>query len=138
MVNTQTTSDIDAYSCNYVNDMKPQVLYNNATGSNGSITLSDYIYNYESIKIYYRNNDNVYNSLDIYIGKQNVTRVFSMGSWTSSNNIMYFKYKCSTMNGKSISNYGSTPYIEYYQSSSGISWSGNNNLIYIVRVEGYK
>lgn len=53
VVDAYSTSTQDAYSCNYVNGKTGVVLYDNASGSTGAITLSDSIANYTEIEIEY-------------------------------------------------------------------------------------
>ena len=48
-----SASSTDGYSCNYVNGKTGVVLYDNASGSTGAITLSDSVANYTEIEIEY-------------------------------------------------------------------------------------
>ena len=74
VVNTQSDSQTNAYSCEYVNDhFGGVVLYNNSTGTNGTVTLSDNINNYKYIEIFgYSNlfNSSIYTKYDVNLGKK--------------------------------------------------------------------
>lgn len=125
----------------FLNEVLGKVLYENNNGSNETITLNDNVSNYEYIKIFYKNNDNVFNSVDVHIAKTNTAKIVALGAWTSASDFMYFKYKNITISGNIISNtstFAKYPFIEYSMSTSGISWLGQNNYIYITRVVGYK
>lgn len=126
---------------NVLKDVLGVILYENSDGSNTNITLNDNVSNYEYIKIFYKNNDNVFNSVDVYIAKTNMAKVVALGAWTISSDVMYFKYKNITISENIISNttaLAEYPFIEYSMSTSGIIWLGQNNYIYITRVVGYK
>jgi len=56
VVDTYSTSTQDAYSCNYVNGKTGVILYDDANGSTGTITLSDSVSNYTYIEIEYNRN----------------------------------------------------------------------------------
>ena len=91
---SRTTSDSDTYSCTYVNNWngaydssnnshltyahqgtiqcKPKNLYNNATGTNGTVTLSETSANFNYIEIFYYakiSNTNFYGSVKVYSPK---------------------------------------------------------------------
>lgn len=56
VVNTKSNSTTDSYSCDYNNNYfapKGTVLYENASGSNGNVTVSDHLYNYDYVDIIY-------------------------------------------------------------------------------------
>lgn len=56
VVNTYSESQENAYSCDYINDnfiIKGTTLYDNSSGSNATITLSDNISNYSYLEIYF-------------------------------------------------------------------------------------
>lgn len=112
------------------------VLYNNATGTNGNITLSQTAANFDHMRIYYRanrNNVNYYSSVDVYApnGKTAVLQVMMIdGSYA------YHNYKAASISARTIT-----------VSNNGYGWYGNNqssattenqNNIYVVRVEGWK
>lgn len=51
--NEKSSSTTDAYSCNYINKFETTVLYENADGTCGNITLNDSIANYKYYEIIY-------------------------------------------------------------------------------------
>ena len=111
-----------------------EVLYNNATGTNGTVTLSETSANFDYIEVFYRNNDNLYSSLKVY--QPNGKKITMRGALTASGTLTYIKEKNCLISGTSI-----TPqdYVEYAIGASGISnYNGSNNLIYITRVIGYR
>lgn len=74
VVNEKTTSDKDTYSCDYINGT---TLYENASGSNETITLSDSAENYSKLIIEYKSSNGVYSSVEI--SNPNSKRVKLMG-----------------------------------------------------------
>lgn len=114
------------------------VLYDNPSGSNGNITLSDSVANYEYIEIYYRTNDNYVGSQKLYKPNGKTTWLFGVqcgkGSGSTSG-YAYLKCKKVTISEKSINNI-TDGYSEIGIGS--ISTNSNANYIYITRVVGYK
>ena len=116
----------------------PTQLYNNTTGTNGTVTLSASAANYNHMRIYYRasdNNGSPVNSVDIY----------------SPNGKRFSLWTVHTTDGKGFTVRGSMWYISGTSMtvagqggvgwlSSG-SWSGSSDTqtsnIYVVRVEGW-
>lgn len=47
------------------NVLVPTILYDNSSGNNGNITLSDSVANYDYIEIFYKNNDDTYASVKV-------------------------------------------------------------------------
>lgn len=134
VVNDYSTSQENAYSCDYVNDTFGEtVLYNNASGSNAtSITLSDSAANYNYIEIFYRSNDNVYSSLKVDSPNTkliNLTAFYAGGADIYNNSCNY------TINGTSITR--GTGVSWYILSNTTVS-SSNAYNIYITKVIGYK
>lgn len=114
--------------------LAPDVLYNNATGSNGTITLSQSAANFDHLTIYYRDNDNENSSVDVYApnGKQ-VTLATNHPGYDNGN--MYIKARSVLISGTSIA----TASLNRYSQVSvepGLSRSKVNN-IYITRVEAW-
>ena len=109
----------------------PVVLYNDATGTNGSVTLSSSAANYTYLEIFYRGNDSQYSSVKVFEpdGKQ-VSMLVSL----TYNNQIYFKQKIVTISGTSISNKNYSQ--GWFNNSNQQGWSADNN-IYITRVLGY-
>lgn len=114
---------------------KPTVLYNNGTGTTGTVTLSQTAANFTYLKIYYCDNDSIYNCTNIV--SPNGKRAYLLSGYplTSSNQNMNFKHKVVTISGTSISRFGSeTAIIQNGVHPQVI----NENLTKIVRVEGWK
>ena len=108
----------------------PVVLYNDATGTSGSVTLSSSAGNYTYLEIFYKGNDNQYSSVKVFEpdGKQ-VSMLVSL----TYNNRIYFKQKIVTISGTSITNANNS---QGSFNASQQDWN-NANYIYITRVIGY-
>ena len=107
------------------------VLYNDATGTNGTVTLSETSANFTYLEVFYRDHDNHYNSVKIY--SPNGKTFWMDGGWiTDNNNGGNIKVAYSTINGTSITK------TRYLEGTIGGSGTLNNNYIYIVRVVGYR
>lgn len=112
----------------------PTTLYNNSSGSNGTITLSDNSANYSYLEIYFYTNDGWQ-----YKGYQkcmlegsNATYHTLIATWSDTSGRCYLKTKLISISGTSISTVG---YSEVNLSGGGATASNN---IYIRRVLGYK
>lgn len=115
---------------------KRSVLYNNTTGTNGTVTLSASAANYNHMRIYYRGDSNApwHHSMDVVSpnGKECATTlVCTMRAEHSIN----FRSRLSSISGTSITRIYST---------SGNVYAGTNscraadyNEIYITRVEAW-
>lgn len=113
---------------------KPTVLYNNATGTVGTITLSQTAANFTFLKIYYRkNNQNKsYGSVTIYSpnGKTaTITHTFYSGNTYG----IYVQSRDVLINGTSI-----TKVREGWEYIYNDRYNTTSDDIYIVRVEGWK
>ncbi len=113
---------------------KPTNLYNNTSGTNGNVTLSQTAANFTFLQVFYKTNDGSYGCQEIYApnGKTitiNVQRATSTGASDT-----YLKAKDMTISGTSMNN---LYYVETRLYTSGVSNSGGNS-IYIVRVDGWK
>lgn len=109
-------------------------LYNNNTGSNGTITLSQSAANFDHLTIYYRDNDNEFNSVDVY---QPNGKMVALASYHPgyNNGALYLKTRSVTINGTTIS---TTSLNRYSQVAIEPTMTAQkNNLIYITRVEGW-
>lgn len=115
---------------NILNSLIPVVLYNNSSGSNGTITLSETSANFSYIEIFYRNNDNQYNSIKVYQPNGKNVSLISMFVNNELNYVLKSARATISNNTISIVGFGET----YFQSGI-INWSNNT---YITRVVGYK
>ena len=131
IVNSYTESETDAYSCDYINNnYRPTILYNNSTGTNGNITLSDSVANYSTIEVYFYTNDGAgfrgCQKVHVSSGQTVASLIFIH---PTSNNY-YIKVKEISVSGTQLNAVGAK---EIY--SGGTT---NNNYIYITKVLGYK
>lgn len=111
--------------------LKEFVLYNDDTGSNGTITLTDNVSNYKYIEIFYRNNDKIYNSVKVYQANNKV--VWLSTGYISENNVDgNIKYKTVDIKNNTISTFKN---IEVNFNASN---RYNYNYVFITRVVGYK
>lgn len=108
-------------------------LYNNSSGSNTSVTLSDSSANYDKLYIEYKDNDGVYNSAIVL--NPNGKTIYTMIQYPYQNGVSYIKSCQWSISGTTItaSNYGSIT------SRSGQSpTNANSNYLYITKVLGFK
>ena len=124
-------SDYDTEWADPTSGTKEVVLYDNPTGSSGTITLSDSSANYTYLEIFYRNNDNIYSSLKVY--QPNGKQITMMSNWASGANGMYLKGDRGTISGKTITINSST---QVFLGGSVNVAGGNYH--FITRVVGYK
>ena len=108
-------------------------LYNNSTGSATSVSLSSSAANYTYFKIFYRNNDNGYNSLEVY--SPNGKSISLTAPVPVTGNAIYFKTSTWVISGISITK--SLTLEKLLDSGSSVGSTAAGNFIYITRVEGY-
>lgn len=108
-------------------------LYNNTTGSNDTITLSESAANFTYLEIFYRSNDNYYNSTKIYQPNNKTAYLNADYPYTSGEGYSYAKKTSVQIQNTSI-----TPinYAEITLMPTGATIQNKNN-IYITRVVGY-
>lgn len=107
-------------------------LYDNASGTNASLTLSGSAANYEYIEIFFRDNDNNYNSVKVC--NPNGKNVTLISQYNNGNNTAWFKIAIVTISGNSIT-FGNREEVKLINGSSPSISSSSN--IYITRVVGY-
>lgn len=111
---------------------KPTQLYNNATGSNGTITLSSSAANYNHMRIYYKHSsDNTYSSVDVYSPNGKIVLLPIVEATTSA---AWIVGRAVTISGTSIST-ASNWYGEQ-NTTTGASYN-HTNYVNIIRVEGW-
>lgn len=108
------------------------VLYNNSTGTNGAITLNDSFANYDYADIFYRDDNNIYNSTRIY--KNTAWYSLSVFQFEQSSGQVVIRGKNIYVNNNQITNGN---YCATVIKSTGNTLYWNNN-IYITKVVGYK
>ena len=124
---------LEVNDLNILNKILGTELYNNTTGSNNAITLSESADNFTYLEIFYRNNDNYYNSTKIYQPNGKIAYLDADYPYTSGEGYSYTKKTSVQISGTSI-----TPinYVELTIMPTGASIQNKNN-IYITRVVGY-
>ena len=124
---------------NFQIGLKPVVLYDNSTGSNGTITLNDSVTNYSYIEIYYRSNDGYLSSKKVIAGNNYVDLV-AFQPLKTANVVTYAKLRVVSINNNTISTRqedGDFFAKEILVSDTGYQQTATNN-IFITRVLGYK
>lgn len=115
--------------------IKPAVLYNDALGTNSTITLNDSATNYEYIEIIFRNNDNSYQSTGkLYNANGHTIYLISIG--VNSSGKSWLKATEVTLNGNKIT--FSNNYSEITLANSSSVSVTHTNTNFITRVLGYK
>lgn len=129
-----TASETNVYSSvamdNKIQSLKRVTLYENASGTNTTLTLNDSVANYEDIEIFYKSNDNAYSSVKVN-NANNKNIVLVNMTPNTTNNVLYVKATIVKAQNDSITVVDG---LEGY-GSGGIT-AGNKN--YIVKVVGYK
>lgn len=135
VTSTSTTAALSANQGRLLNNnivtLIPVTLYNNASGTNGSITLSTSSENYNRLEIYFRDQEGQYSGAVAFSpnGKRfnlnmTVTNSGINGAWA--------KIKAITISGKSVT-------VDWYcESSITDSTVQKNNFIYITSILGIK
>lgn len=110
-----------------------KVLYENASGSNSNITLSDNASNYEYIEIFYKNNDNAFSSVKVY--QPNGKKVSLISHDNNGKNTVWVKFTLVVISGNTIT-FGNA--VEIALVASNAITASASKLNYITRVIGYK
>lgn len=119
-------------------------LYNNSSGTNGTITLSDDASNYHYLEIFYTDNQKAKNkSVKVYSPNNKIVDLSIIGGWKNSNAPNTdIRTRGIKISGTSITTYtdsstssATTSYLQF--SGTGIGYHSNDNHIYITRVEGH-
>ena len=114
--------------------MTPVVLYNDSTGTNGTITLTQSINNFTRLKIYTRSNDDLIHGYEIYTGFNNSVKADLTQHNFVTNSTCYLKSKWISITGTKLTVGG---YGELSINTSGVIHS-NKDYLYITRIEGYR
>ena len=128
IVNTTNNSTTDGYSCDFINKLQPVVLYDNTTGTNGSITLNDDATNYSYLMVYWKST-------------WNSTRQGVAIAPTFANNWSLFEEVVESGSGssvyKNIAIYAISETNFGYVKASNYN-NQNANTFYITKIVGYK
>jgi len=143
ITNSYSTSTGIGYSANYSNEHFGGVeLYNNASGTNSNVTLSDSADNYNYIEIFFGNSSKTKNdSTKVSKGLYSTTLKIINISKTSTNQNTQEFYKDIAISGTTISVvlnrsvYITSDVADY---STATITQGSDNLVYIYKVIGYK
>lgn len=111
------------YAC-----LKEFILYNDSTGTNGNITLSDNVSNYKYIEIFYRDNSNHYSNVKVY--QANGKRISLLTVYPNSTYHFWFNGALKNINENKITSQDA--------SAMDVNSLYANNNIYITRIVGYK
>ncbi len=135
--NTQSNSQTDTYSCDYVEDhfqLKPTILYENSTGTITSVPLSETVEHFVYIDVSFRK-DNAYNTMRIP-NPHNKSFTLTLWNMWSTNNIQQMFKKISIYGTDISEEYGA--YMNYSTDGNNPSLTIENNTVYITKVVGYK
>ena len=99
-----------------------KVLYENTSGSNGTITLSETSANFSYIEIFYKTNDEIYSS--VKVPSPNGKIVSLMSQWSGT--VVYLKTKMMSISGTTITNHSTTAYSEVKLSQTATVENTNN------------
>ena len=113
--------------------LSQKVLYENTSGSNSNITLSDNASNYEYIEIFFRNNDNAFSSIKVY--QPNGKKVNLISHDNNARNTAWVKFTLVVISDNII-RCGNA--IEIGLAAGSAITASSGNLNYITRVIGYK
>ena len=113
--------------------LNENVLYNNESGSNGTIALSETAKNFKYIEIIFRDNDQTYSSVMVYKPNEKFVDLTTLARWSST---FYIKQKRVAISGTSITSGNATEVQLTTAPKITIKTSANN--IYITRVVGYR
>ncbi len=122
---------------------KEYVLYNNSSGSNGTINLSDSVTNYVKLGIYFRTlnpsssdfTSNVYSYQEIYIST--LSDFYFLLSIVRSNHELYLNF-CSAIAKLELSSFVLFNNRSFYIEVQGSNRGPDSYQIYVTRVVGYK
>jgi hypothetical protein len=125
-------SPLQVYDDNGNEILNENVLYDNESGSNGEITLSESAAGKKYMDIFYRDNDNTYSSVRVYNPDGKYVDISTISRWGTT---LYIKQKRITISGTSITN-GNTTEAQFTAAPKNtINTTANN--IYITRVTSY-
>ena len=117
-------------------DINGQVLYDNSTGTNETVTLSDSAANYDYLEIYFRTNDSTdYKSSTKVYSPNNALVPLSYPLVAVNGTAIYWKIKTVKVSGNSILSSDGNRYAEStIKATTSIS---QKNYVYITKVIGY-
>lgn len=140
VTNTQSSSTTDAYSCSYVNNMSPHILYDDVSGTNENVTLNDSVANYEYIEVFaqraFSGSYTIEGSAKIH--KPNSKRIsITMLGYHSSALADTMGIHTLQCNGSTLTKIGSVT-VNIGNDGSVVITSMDATSLYVTRVIGYK
>ena len=133
VVDTTKSDVLQVYDDEGNEILNENVLYNNESGSNGTIALSETAKNFKYIEIIFRDNDQTYSSVMVYKPNEKFVDLTTLARWSST---FYIKQKRVAISGTSITSGNATEVQLTTAPKITINTSANN--IYITRVVGYR
>lgn len=133
--NTSTPLNAENLNNNF-NCLNGTLLYDNADGTQETVTINESANNFKYIEIFFKNAENVYNSVKVY---QPNNKIVSCSSPLASNGSETKTYLRST--DYTISETSITPRRKLYMEIEGTAittFIANTNYILITRVVGYR
>jgi hypothetical protein len=117
--------------------LKPTTLYENSSGSNGTITLSETSANFKSLKIYYRSNDATTWASCSEVETPN-GKTIDLTYFANSDNVteIYIRTKNVQVSDNTITTITNRHHIANI--GNGSCATGSSNHIYITKVVGYR
>lgn len=116
-----------------VTNLKGKVLYNNNSGSNGTVTLSESSANFDCLEIFFKEQSGVPEFSSTRVSSANGKRAnLEISSTDSSASGVWIKLKTVSISGTAISS--------VFQAEGAVKGGtvSNSNFIYIVKIIGYK
>lgn len=109
-----------------------KVIYDNPTGTNTTVNLSEPSANFKYIEIFFRDNDNTHSSVRVYEPDGKFVDLTTLANWSK---MLYVKQSRFQISGSTIS---PASYSEVALTSSpSTSIQTTTNMIYITKVVGY-
>lgn len=133
VANTETSSATDTYSCDYINEIKGEILHINPIGEAGSFELTKSAEGYEIIEVFY-GSDNVFQSTRFnYVADRKFT---TTNIHCNESGFMYIYNSTWQINGKQITITGIRN--NFISNENEVHSYGSNAYIKIYKVIGYK
>ena len=114
-------------------ELKPVDLYDNSSGTNGTITLKETSANFSYLEIFFKENHD--NFASIKINSPNNKKTFLHQGYRVDENILYFKCSTILISDSSITQVSSSGFDLINQSVPNVT---NLNYLYITKVIGYR
>lgn len=114
-------------------ELKPVDLYDNSSGTNGTITLKETSANFSYLEIFFKENHD--NFASIKINSPNNKKTFLHQGYRVDENILYFKCSTILISDSSITQVSSSGFDLINQSVLNVT---NLNYLYITKVIGYR